>query len=607
MRGQPEGVAARLTSELDGRLAVADAALTARWPGEPGTRQPVHTVYVPAHRVGLDGISLVERHRRDALALLDEHGPDPSSMAAAVGWTDVGPDLWSRVRRKLEREPVEDLRIDLEDGYGRRSDDEEDNHAIGAAHALAQIGRLGGRESPEGLLLPFSYGVRIKSLEAITRARGLRTLDLVVSTLSSEGALPEGFVVTLPKVTSADQVRAFVHACEQLEAVYGLPGRTLRFEIQIETPQAIVGAEGTATVASMVHAAEGRCSGLHYGTYDYTAALGVAAAYQSMEHPAADYAKSVMQVAAAGTGARVCDGSTNVLPVGDRAAVHAAWALHARLVRRSLERGFYQGWDLHPGQLPTRYLATFAFYRHGMASAASRLRAYSSGEASGVLDEPATALALASFLLRGVDCGALALDEVTEATDLYQDALARHARRQVAAHWPGETLGLVPFNAMPELDVRRALLTVCASPRWAAAVAGARPYDTVADLHAIARAAVADLDDSDLDGALAGHRRIGEADEDAPDSTSRREQAGVQGADPRVLAALAEGNQEYEARFGHLYLVCASGRIAEELLGVLRSRLANEPEAERRVVRDELAKINLLRLDRLLRELGDAR
>jgi citrate lyase beta subunit len=156
----------------------------------------------------------------------------------------------------------------------------------------------------------------------------------------------------------------------------------------------------------MIQAAAGRCAGLHYGTYDYSAAVGVAAAYQSMEHPVADHAKAVMQVAAAGTGVRLSDGSTNVLPVGDREAVRAAWDLHARLVRRSLERGFYQGWDLHPAQLPTRYAATYAFFQDGLAAAQQRLHAYLGRRASGVLDEPATARALAGFLLRGLDCGA---------------------------------------------------------------------------------------------------------------------------------------------------------------------------------------------------------
>src|SRR5215204_1845676 len=126
----------------------------------------------------------------------------------------------------------------------------------------------------------------------------------------------------------------------------------------------------------MVHAAGGRCVSLHYGTYDYSAACGVAAAYQSLEHPAADHAKAVMQVAAAGTGVRLSDGSTNVVPVGDTAAVRAAWDLHARLVRRSLERGFYQGWDLHPAQLPTRYGATYTFFREATPAAVDRLGRY---------------------------------------------------------------------------------------------------------------------------------------------------------------------------------------------------------------------------------------
>ena len=147
----------------------------------------------------------------------------------------------------------------------------------------------------------------------------------------------------------------------------GLADGAIRFEIQVETPQAICGPDGTALVARMVHASAGRCTSLHYGTYDYSASCGIAAAYQSMEHPAADHAKAVMQVAAAGTGVHLSDGSTNVLPVGDRDAVHAAWRLHGRLVRRSLERGFYQGWDLHPAQLPSRYARDLRLLPRGAA------------------------------------------------------------------------------------------------------------------------------------------------------------------------------------------------------------------------------------------------
>jgi citrate lyase beta subunit len=271
---------------------------------------------------------------------------------------------------------------------------------------------------------PAYYGIRFKSFEAPTRRRGLRTLGLFVQAL---GDLDDGFVVTLPKVTAVEQVTAMVSACEALERDLGVG--PLGFEIQVETPQSILGPDGTVLVARMIHAAQGRCTGLHYGTYDYSASCGIAAEYQSMEHPAADHAKAVMQVAAAGTGVFVSDGSTNVIPVGSASDVHAAWALHARLVRRSLERGFYQGWDLHPAQLPTRYLATYAFFRAGLPSAAARLAAYVGATESGFLDEPATAAALAGFVMRGVDCGAVSADEVGSLIGIDLPALARLARR----------------------------------------------------------------------------------------------------------------------------------------------------------------------------------
>jgi hypothetical protein len=98
--------------------------------------------------------------------------------------------------------------------------------------------------------------------------------------------------------------------------------------------------------------------------------------------------------------------------VGDGDDVRAAWALHARLVRRALERGYYQGWDLHPAQLPTRYGATYTFFREAAPKATERLGRYLSRRSAGILDEPATARAMAGFLLRGMDCGALDEDEV---------------------------------------------------------------------------------------------------------------------------------------------------------------------------------------------------
>jgi OHCU decarboxylase len=581
--------------EVDAMLATADSALAHGWPGEPATRAPVHTLYVPADRAGGDaggdagsdaGSGIVAATRRGALDAVAAHAPDAATMAVVTGLpADVVDAAWPRVLAKLEREPVEDLRLDLEDGYGRRPDPEEDGHAVAAGRVLA--GLVGpGR--------PFCLGVRVKSLEAATRHRSLRTLDLVLDGLVAAGGPPPGFVVTLPKVTSVDQVRAMVHLCERLESAYALPTGRLRFELQVETPQAVLGPDGSATAARALHAAAGRCSGLHFGTYDYSAALGIAPAHQALDHPAADHAKAVLQLAAAGTGVRVSDGSTNVLPVGDRAAVHAAWALHARLVRRSLERGFYQGWDLHPAQLPTRYLATYAFFRQGLAAAAQRLRAYVAGTAGGVLDEPATALALAGFLLRGLDCGALDADEVAAATGLDRAELDRLGRRLPP--------GLSRLNELPRAEARRALLGLCASARWADAVADGRPYRSPDDLQAAAGHALAALAEPDVDEALSGHPRIGQPAPGSEGAASRREQAGLGGADAATLEALAAGNRAYEARFGHVYLVCASGRSGEELLAVLRSRLGNDPTTERAVLRRELAAINRLRLDRLLAE-----
>ena len=295
----------------------------------------------------------------------------------------------------------------------------------------------------DGKAPPF-HGIRFKSLEQPTRGRGLRTLALFVESLAADGGLPDGFVVTLPKVTSVDQVEAMTVAAECIEKDLALPPGALRFELQVEAPQAVLGSDGTVLVARMIHASAGRCAGLHYGTYDYSADLGIAPTQQSLEHPAADHAKAVMQAAVAGTGVRLSDGSTNVLPVGDADAMRAGWANHLRLVRRSLERGFYQGWDLHPAQLPTRYAANFAFYRSGLDSAIERLRAYASKgrvpqddpegvlrHTTPILDEPATVRALAAFLLRGLDCGALSDGEVATASGLNLNKLAELAGRPV--------------------------------------------------------------------------------------------------------------------------------------------------------------------------------
>jgi citrate lyase beta subunit len=386
-------------AQIDAQLAATDQMLEQNYPGDDGSRQPVHTVYVPADRFTP---SFSSDWGAQALATADAHG-GLTRLAHLLGQdAELAEAVAARVQAKLECEPIEDLRLDFEDGFGDRGNDAEDAAAVAAASAVAAA-------VAAGTAPPF-IGIRFKCFEAATRARGLRTLDLFVSGLAAAGELPKGLILTLPKVTTVAQVKAMDFAVSRLEEAHSLPTGRLRFEVQVETPQLILGPEGTSPVAQLPHAAPGRISGLHYGTYDYSASLQISAEYQSMEHPVADFAKEIMQLAVAGTGIRLSDGSTNIIPVGDN--VENAWRLHGRLVRRSLERGYYQGWDLHPAQLPSRFAATYAFYRQGLPAAAARLRNYVERTEGGVMDEPATARALAAFILRGVQCGAVGAEDV---------------------------------------------------------------------------------------------------------------------------------------------------------------------------------------------------
>lgn len=406
---------------IDAQLTVTDDLLRTAYPGDDGSRQPVHTVYVPADRFRPELPTVWRRTVRDAVD--DAGGLD--AVASLVGLdATLADEVVPRVREKLAVEPIEDLRIDFEDGYGDHGDSAEDAEAMRAAKRVAAA--VGAGFAP-----PF-IGIRFKSFEAATRARGIRTLDLFITTLMEHGGLPDGLALTLPKVSTVAQVEAAAEVMTVLERAHGLPNGRLRFEVQVETPQLVLGVYGSSPVAQLALAVPGRISGLHYGTYDYSAALGIAAQYQSMEHPAADLAKGIMQLAVAGTGIRLSDGSSNILPVGDRTV--EAWRLHARLVRRSLERGFFQGWDLHPNQLVTRYLATYAFYREGWPEASDRLRDARHGTKGAVLDEPATVRALAGFVLRGVRCGAISADEVADATGIDEPTLVAlaHPRHQEA-------------------------------------------------------------------------------------------------------------------------------------------------------------------------------
>ena len=383
-------------------------------------RQPIHTVYGGAHLFKSDTAAKLGA---TALKVLEAHAPDAETLAAAVGMPPaLAARVFARVKDKLTREPVEDFRLDFEDGYGNRSDAEEDGHARSAAAEVAA-------GATHGTLPPF-IGIRIKNLGDELRPRALRTAHLFVETLLQQtpGTLPPNFVVTLPKITAASQVHALAEAFDRLEASHRLPPGSLRMELMVETPYSIFDDRGAVALPMLVREGRGRVTAAHFGTYDYTASLGITAAFQHMRHPVCDFARGVMQVALAGTDVRLSDGATNVLPVGDRAATHAAWKLHFDDVWHSLEGGFYQGWDLHPAQLVTRYAAVYAFFLESLDAASERLRNFIARAAQATLvgevfDDAATGQGLLNFFLRALNCGAVKEDEIGALTGLTLDEL----------------------------------------------------------------------------------------------------------------------------------------------------------------------------------------
>ncbi|HZB26119.1 MAG TPA: hypothetical protein VE379_08310 [Vicinamibacterales bacterium] len=429
----------RSTGSLTGRdlqpilsdLRKTNSAAGAAWPGDRTDRQPVHTVYGGAH---LFRANTAQKLGALALSALDEHAPDASTFAEALGFASGDPALAAviraRVADKLQREPIEDYRLDFEDGYGIRPDDEEDGHAQAAAAEIAAGGRAG--------TLPPFIGIRLKPLSRELHGRSLRTLDVFVTALARESRkeLPDGFVVTLPKIVVAGQVAAVARTCAALERRLGLRSGVLKIELMIETPQAIVGATGSVPLRELVAAGDGRVSAAHFGAYDYTALCGISSSWQQLGHQSCDFARNIMQVALAQSGVRLSDGATTVMPAvphrvapdrplseeqrrQNRESVFRAWRLHYHDVRRSLINGFYQGWDLHPTQLPTRYAAVYEFFLSARAEATARLkhltdRAVRATLAGEMFDDAATGQGLLNFFVRGLSSGALRTEEARE-------------------------------------------------------------------------------------------------------------------------------------------------------------------------------------------------
>lgn len=399
--------------DLKRRIVLAEKAMP--YARGPTCRQPVHTVYGGAH---LFKAETLEKLGREALSVFERFVPDAETLERGLTGEVRNRVLWSTVRErvhgKLRDEPVEDFRIDFEDGYGPRSDAEEDAHAQAA-----------GRACLTGKLSPF-IGIRIKPFNATCFDRSVRTLDIFLKEVWRK--LPPNFVVTLPKVTSRLQIEMLEKVLGRLEKKYRLP--RLRFEFMVETTQSLLGPDGRSVLMDFVKAGKGRCVGAHLGTYDYTASHDIIASHQNMLHPACSFAKQWMKVALSQTGVFLSDGATNVIPVtphrGENSqkereenhqAIYSAWRVSYAAIFHSLQTGFYQGWDLHPAQLPVRFAAVYYFFLESLAVSTERLRGFVDKAAratclGNIFDDAATGQGLLNYFLRGRSCGALLESEL---------------------------------------------------------------------------------------------------------------------------------------------------------------------------------------------------
>jgi len=462
------------TSGILKLLAGANRSFEENYPGKSLRRQPVQTFYEGAHlfkaesaknfallanksltdfapdfvsfanALGLKDADSLPDNNAAIDALLTEiqnNGIDPKNSAVWLAWR-----VYAQVKKKLEREAVEDLRLDYEDGFGIHPDEKEDAVAVQGAKEVAD----GMKQN----ILPQFIGIRIKPFNSEFVERSVRTLNIFVSTLLEEtgGVLPDNFVVTLPKVEIPEQAAALVKVFEVLEADSVLNSGELKMEIMIETTQSVFNADGEVTARKIANAAGHRCVGAHFGTYDYTASCDLIAAYQTMDNEVCDFARQVMKVAFGGSGIFLSDGATNIIPLAPHhgenlsalqisenlESIHRSWKLSYGHIRHSLANAFYQGWDLHPAQLPVRYAANAAFFLEQLQVSTGRLRNLveqaSSATVSGdVFDDAATGQGLLNYFFRALNSGAIDPEDVESAGVTVEEVQAGSFRNIVEA------------------------------------------------------------------------------------------------------------------------------------------------------------------------------
>lgn len=434
-------------------LKAANLRFQHTYPGDKPDRQPVHTVYGGANlftsdtcvKMGEIALKSLQTYSPDFVTLakvlqLEGHEDLPGTpkkieklakkfdkmneagKKSEPAWLAYA--VYNKIIHKLKTEAVEDFRIDFEDGFGNRPDAEEDETAVTAACELA-VGMKAKTISP-------FIGIRIKPFTEDLKYRGVRTLDIFLTTLleKTKGRLPENFVVMLPKVTIPEQVITLVRLFEIIEKKNNLAPGTLKMETMVEATQIIMDDEGRNPLMRIIRAGEGRCVAAHFGTYDYTASCGITAKYQTMAHPVCDFAHHMTKVALGSTGIFLSDGATNVMPVAphrgkklsarqlkeNAESVHNAWRIGYGHTMHSLINGFYQGWDLNPAQLPMRYAATYHFFLSSYDDAVFRLKTFVERAAISTLtgdifDDAATGQGLLNFFLKAMNCGAISEEE----------------------------------------------------------------------------------------------------------------------------------------------------------------------------------------------------
>ena len=429
--------------QLFNQLKIANTAFQQIYPGDRTERQPVHTLYGGANLFKHDSAQALAQR---ALEIFETYAPDYVAFGNVFELNTsngFSRKVYDKVLAKLKTEAIEDFRIDFEDGYGNRSNEEEDETARTAALEVA-------RGMQENTLPPF-IGIRIKPFTEEMKERGLRTLDIFITTLAGAtgGKLPANFVVMLPKVTIPEQPETLAGFFDILEEELKLEKGILKMEMMVETTQSIMAIDGTNPLYKFIRASQGRCIAMHFGTYDYTASCSITAKYQEMDHPVCDFAHHMTKVALAHTGIWLSDGATNTMPIGphrgdhlteeqqkeNREVVHRAWKKGYDHIRHSLWNGFYQGWDLNPAQFPMRYAAVFAFFLESYDDAVERLKTFVEKAARATLigdvfDDAATGQGLLNYFLRALNSGAITEEEVM-ATGLTLDEIRGRSFKKI--------------------------------------------------------------------------------------------------------------------------------------------------------------------------------